>query len=491
MKIKNQLIGTLKNSIVLTLIMLSGAGFGQEDVQKLYLGIELNDVLCGYSEVFIRDAEKESKPIFEIVQKSYISFKALGQDIEQQQLFTYRIDKRTGNFIYHDSYLKQAEQERAATMEVIGDSIYLKDTISGELKIIHLPEGTILPNTNYYPYVANDLGMSDKVSMTYRVFDLRSGEVRNFSYERLGREKLELNGEEYESVIVSETDSVSGMEVKYWIAVPSGLRLRMESRTGISIYLSDQSVKDKLGVGNWDENIFVKTNKYIRNIRAIASMEVEAELSPIPFPGMEDLNYPGQTFNGELKDGLVKGTFKVRHHKYNGLNSEDFNADVGFDPEIQFYLKADDLIQSDNPELAQLAEEITKGSKDFWEATLRLSNWVADSIDGSVMFGSAYETYKMRKGACGSQSMLLAALCRSVGIPARVVWGCLYTPEYGGSFGSHGWNEIYMGDDAGWVSLDVTLNETDYIDSGHLRIGILKTSLTVMNFIKMDILDYE
>ena len=129
MKIKNRLIRVLKISTAVMLIILSGAGYSQEEVQKIFLGIELNNVLCGYSEVFIRDAENESKHLMEIVQKNYISFKALGKDIEQQQLFTYRIDKRTGNFIYHDIYTKQGEHERAATMEVIGDSIYMKDRV--------------------------------------------------------------------------------------------------------------------------------------------------------------------------------------------------------------------------------------------------------------------------------------------------------------------------------------------------------------------------
>ena len=490
MTIKNRLNRGIKHIIVAALIILSGTVYSQEDIQKLFMGIELNNVLCGYSEIFVRDVEGDSKPIMEIVQNTYISFKALGKDIEQRQVFTYQIDKITGNFIYHDSYMRQGEHETGGTMKVIGDSIYINDTINDELKIEYLPEGTILPNTIYYHYMLVD-NENNNASMTYHVFDFRSGKVRKVIYKKLGMEKLKLKEEEYESVIVSENDLTTGMEVKYWIDANSGLRLKMESQTGISMYLTDISVKDKLGVGNWDDIIFIKTNKYIRNINAIASMEVEAELCPFPFPNREDLNYSGQVFKGDLKDNLVKGIFIVNHQKYNGKNAEIFNSDVSFDSETQDYLKADDMIQSDNPELEQLAREITNGSKDYWEATLRLSNWVADNIDGSILFGTAYETYKSRKGACGSQSMLMAALCRSVGIPARVVWGCLYAPEYGGSFGSHGWNEIYMGDEAGWIPLDVTINETDYINSGHLRLGILKTSVTLIDYIKMDILDYS
>jgi transglutaminase-like putative cysteine protease len=137
-----------------------------------------------------------------------------------------------------------------------------------------------------------------------------------------------------------------------------------------------------------------------------------------------------------------------------------------------------------------LSSKIVVGSSDLWEATCRLSNWVAENIDGSIHGGSALETFERGHGACGSQSLLLAALCRAAGIPARVVWGCLYTPEYGGSFGHHGWSEVYMGE-AGWIPIDVTIHETDYVDSGHIRLGILKTKVTVINFKEMTILDYN
>ncbi len=38
--------------------------------------------------------------------------------------------------------------------------------------------------------------------------------------------------------------------------------------------------------------------------------------------------------------------------------------------------------------------------------------------------------------------------------------------------------------------IDVTIHETDYVDSGHIRLGILTTKVTVINFKEMAILDY-
>jgi hypothetical protein len=84
----------------------------------------------------------------------------------------------------------------------------------------------------------------------------------------------------------------------------------------------------------------------------------------------------------------------------------------------------------------------------------------------------------------------MAALARAVGIPARAVWGSTYTPRNGGEFGQHAWNEVFMGP-AGWVPLDTTIRETDYVDSGHVRIGVLQSVATAFNATTMDILDHR
>jgi hypothetical protein len=66
----------------------------------------------------------------------------------------------------------------------------------------------------------------------------------------------------------------------------------------------------------------------------------------------------------------------------------------------------------------------------------------------------------------------------------------MYTPNYGGSFGQHGWSEIYMGK-AGWIPVDSTAFETDYVDSGHIRLGIYQYVTTALNPKKMEVLDYK
>lgn len=455
---------------------------------KYFIGIELNGVLCGYSEVYVTQPQAAGNPYLGIDQKTYISFRALGQDISQRQVFTYRIDPADGNFVYHDSRTEQGEQQMAAAMTVVEDTLYLQ--LEGQaITPIYLPGNTLLPNTMFFPHLQDDFGTEGQDSATYRIFNVRTGKVEDFAYFRTGTERIELNGAVYEAVIVKERDPNTGVFTTYWIDRDSGLRLKMETQPGIRMYLTDLSVMEKLSTGSWDDLIFVRTNAMIGNLRQISSMTVQVDMDAFPGPSMEDLTVPGQTFEGSLAGNSLKGSFDVQHRRYQGEDALPFGKPQHFAGDMQTYLQPEETIQSEDPEIKELALRLTEGSMDFWEAACRLSAWVAENIKGSINGGSALETLHRGDGSCGPHSMLLAALCRASGIPARVVWGCVYTPEFGGSFGHHGWNEVYMGE-AGWIPVDATLHETDYLDSGHVRLGVLQTNATVINFREMKILDY-
>jgi len=475
-------------TLFVALLTCSGGLSAQERTDKYFLGIELNGVLCGYSEVYVSPPQDAGTPFLTLDQKTYISFRALGQDMSQKQLFTYRIDPAEGNFIYHDSYMEQGETQLSASMTVVDDSIYVQS--EGEaVTATYLPKNTLLPNTMFFPHLQKDFGIGDLDSATYRIFNVRNNRVEDFVYSKVGDERIELNDTVYEAVIVEERDPGTGLLTTYWIDKDKGLRLKMESRNSIRIYLTDLSVMERLSIGNADDLIFVRTNEWIEDIRRISSMAVQADLDAFPLAGMEDLNVEGQSFEGSIAGNSLKGLFEVSHQHYKGEDALSFGKSHLFTGDIGRYLQADELIQSEDPEIRELALRLTEGSKDFWEATCHLSAWVADSIRGSILGGSALETLQRGDGSCGAQSMLLAALCRASGIPARVVWGCVYTPEYGGSFGHHGWNEVYVGE-AGWIPIDVTMHESDYLDSGHIRLGVLLTNSTLINYREMKILDY-
>ena len=58
-------------------------------------------------------------------------------------------------------------------------------------------------------------------------------------------------------------------------------------------------------------------------------------------------------------------------------------------------------------------------------------------------------------------------MCRSAGVPARVVVGLVYADNLGG-FGFHLWNEVYV--NRRWVAIDATF-EQDTVDAVHIKLA--------------------
>jgi hypothetical protein len=66
----------------------------------------------------------------------------------------------------------------------------------------------------------------------------------------------------------------------------------------------------------------------------------------------------------------------------------------------------------------------------------------------------------------------------------------MYISGGGGQFGQHAWNEIYMGE-AGWIPVDATAFETDFVDSGHIRISEWKSPTISYGPREMKVLDHR
>ena len=78
--------------------------------------------------------------------------------------------------------------------------------------------------------------------------------------------------------------------------------------------------------------------------------------------------------------------------------------------------------------------------------------------------GQAESVYvhQHKYGDCGAQSMYFAALCRSIGIPARATGGF---QTFTGKPEGHFWAEVYL-PDYGWIPVDPTAaTMVDYLPS--------------------------
>jgi hypothetical protein len=134
------------------------------------------------------------------------------------------------------------------------------------------------------------------------------------------------------------------------------------------------------------------------------------------------------------------------------------------------YLQPEPLVQSDHPEIQQLARNITKGLSDPWEKALAIHAWMGKHIETEfrITLPSAIEVLHTGKGDCNEQSALFTALARAAGVPTRICTGLVHQRK---AFYYHAWNEVLAGTDPErWVPIDPVLRE-QVADATHIKMG--------------------
>jgi transglutaminase-like putative cysteine protease len=126
----------------------------------------------------------------------------------------------------------------------------------------------------------------------------------------------------------------------------------------------------------------------------------------------------------------------------------------------------------ETPEIVALAKEIAAGARGSYEAARRLSADVNRRLEKAygASHDRASDVLAAGKGDCTEHTVLLVALARALGIPARPVHGLVYA-QYGDGQNAlywHAWPEIRSAGE--WIPLDPTFGQP-VADATHLALG--------------------
>lgn len=144
----------------------------------------------------------------------------------------------------------------------------------------------------------------------------------------------------------------------------------------------------------------------------------------------------------------------------------------GKDRDLLAATRPADYLQSDQKEIVALARRAVGSASDAATAARNIETFVRGYItkkDLTVGYASAAEVVQSRQGDCTEHAVLVAALLRAAGIPAKVVVGAVYSPRSAGKrdvMSPHAWARAYIGDT--WLDLDAAL---EGFDAGHLAMG--------------------
>jgi transglutaminase-like putative cysteine protease len=140
------------------------------------------------------------------------------------------------------------------------------------------------------------------------------------------------------------------------------------------------------------------------------------------------------------------------------------------DPDAARFLAPEAFVESDAPEIAAEVKKALgplEAPRARAEKLVRYVNALLEKKP-TVSLPSALEVLRTRVGDCNEHTVLLVAMARAAGIPARMAVGLVYLH---GAFYYHAWAELYVktSPDRGlWLPVDPTLNQFP-ADATHLR----------------------
>jgi transglutaminase-like putative cysteine protease len=127
---------------------------------------------------------------------------------------------------------------------------------------------------------------------------------------------------------------------------------------------------------------------------------------------------------------------------------------------------------ADAPEIKKLARDVAGDAKGTYEAARKLSDHVFRTLEKAygASHDRASEVLQAGKGDCTEHAVLLVALARALGIPARGVHGLVYARYDDGKDALywHAWAEVKSGGE--WIAMDPTFGQP-VADATHLALG--------------------
>jgi hypothetical protein len=307
-----------------------------------------------------------------------------------------------------------------------------------------------LPGAVLYALPAAQLTPGDRYA--FEIFDPSSLGQASVQLEVVERETLQVGGAEVPAVRVSM--GVRGMTQTAWIGA-GGDVLRERGILGMRLEKTDRE-------------------DAVRGLGAIAGEDLAAAAAVIPDREIPDaaarerlrvrLGGAGAE-RLPLKGGrqtVADGVLTVERERL-----DEIPPVAALGTLERAYLKPEALIQSDHERITSQARAILGGvsaTEAPVDAARLLVDWVHRSIEKRPVLSlpDALSTLEHRMGDCNEHAVLLAALARAAGIPARVEAGVVYLR---GRFYYHAWNLLYVGR---WVTADAAFGQMP-ADVTHLR----------------------
>jgi len=212
---------------------------------------------------------------------------------------------------------------------------------------------------------------------------------------------------------------------------------------------------------------------------------VKLSLLKVKIEGVETgplkINGERQTFQNSILTVTKESLIGLPEHPYDEKSERIW----------LYFLKPTQFIQSDNKQIIDIvAKTIDPADLPLIKAQ-KIMKWINANIEKRpvISLPDAISTIENKAGDCNEHAVLMAALSRAAGIPAKIESGLVYL---NGRFYYHAWNLLYLGR---WITVDPLFGQIP-ADVTHIRFssGDPKEQLDLMGIIgkvKLKVIEYK
>ena len=273
-----------------------------------------------------------------------------------------------------------------------------------------------------------------------------------------------------------------GVQIESWVD-SDGRVVRASSPLGFSMEkteyeLARQAQEDARGMDGSPVDSDLILSTAIQSNVDLGNVESHEELRFV----LSGVDLEGFELEGG-RQRLVGDTLIVRQEVWEAL-------DPGYDDlpyprmDLREFLQPEPLIQSDNEEIIEAAEGVTRwrqrGTNDPRRIAESLTVGLYQGLEKRITFSipNALQVLESGQGDCNEHTVLFVAMARALGLPSRTAVGLVYLND---AFFYHAWPEVWLGQ---WVAVDPTFGQYP-ADAAHLRfvIGGLAQQVEIIRLI--------
>ena len=454
--------------------------------QDDWLNLTLMGTKIGYAHIYMEKSIYEGEDAIRTRTDMVMDLKRTGTGL---RLTTTRISYVGMDLVprYFITTSNETGQEKRVEGRIRNNVAYLETSLTGKTTHSEIPISADTLFEGMISYFLLQRGIRVGDAHTLHVFNLDLMQPVKTEISVLREDQIEFDGVMEPVYVVNYTmDIMGGLTTTQWLG-HDGTTYRMEvGLMGLNMVLAKTDMQTALGESGevdviLNTKIFAQGGLPIPGARrfkarlrlteghlgkaVVVDSRQKLKIDNDPRHGTIEIDIPvmdrAETPIPLLLDRNAPATTRIPINR-NLPIQDQHNSE-----ELAQFLKSTVYIQAEHPAIQAKAIEVLDGETNAWKSAEKLGRWVYKNIRDKnlkIGFGSALQTLESLEGDCTEHTVLMIAMARSVGIPARVCAGLVFQRD---AFYYHFWPEVYVGE---WVAMEPTLGQIQ-ADANHIQLA--------------------